>query len=246
MPSCSEETLEEIEPGKYFKQNVLVINYTAASCYNCGSWGAPLLHELEESDNVVAIAVHSLSDPMYTSTMLSFKSDRETGGEIPVFWVGNIKSTDEETTRNAVNLVKTYLAIAELDISYFIADTIMYVNVLSTFGIEQKGIYNLSVYLLEDGINGSSNAGFYRQSGTLLSYPNDDFTHDFVLRSSSAGNEAYGEMIVENPGKNQVITKSFSFNIDGNPKETIYPVAVLWKYEPDSNKPYYKFVNAAK
>ena len=246
LSACSETDQEVVEIRNYFKQKVLVINYTAASCYNCGSWGAPLIHDLEQSNDVVAICVHSLSDPMYSSSMLSFKSDRETGGEIPVFWVGDIKTTDEESTRKAVNLVKTNLAVAELEISYIIANTVMYVKVQSTFGFEHKGIYNLSVFLLEDGIDGSSHTGFYRQAGTLQSYPNDDFTHDYVLRSSSTGNEAYGDMIVENPGKNQVITKGFSFDIKNNPKENIYPIAVLWKYKPESDKPYYKFVNAIK
>lgn len=244
--ACAAEEQEVIETRNYFKQNVLVLNYTAASCYNCGSWGAPLIHDLEQSNDVIAICVHSLSDPMYSSSMLSFKSQRETGGEIPVFWVGDIKTTDEESTRNAVNLIKTNLAVAELELSYFITDTNMYVHVQSTFGFKHKGIYNLSVFLLEDGIDGSSSTGFYRQSGTLHSYPNNDFTHDYVLRSSSTGNEAYGEMIVENPGKNQVVTKSFSFDIKNNPKENIYPIAVLWKYDPESDKPLYKFVNAIK
>ena len=147
--ACSVEEPEAIEIRNYFKQNILVLNYTAASCYNCGLWGAPLIHDLEQSNDVIAICVHSLSDPMYSSSMLSFKSQRETGGEIPVFWVGNIKTTDEESTRNAVNLIKTNLAVAELEISYIIADTSMYVKVQSTFGFEHKGLYNLSVFYLK-------------------------------------------------------------------------------------------------
>jgi len=244
--ACSEEDQEVVESRNYFKQSVLVINYTAASCYNCGSWGAPLIHELEESDDVVTICVHSLSDPMYTPMMLSFKTDRETGGEIPVFWVGDIKTTDEKSTRNAVNIVKSNLAVAKLEISHNIIDTIMQVSIKSTFAFEHNGTYYLSVYLLEDGINGSSNSGFYRQAGTLHSYPNDDFTHDYVLRSSSIGNEAYGEMIIQNPGKDQVIFKEYDFDTKSYPRENIYPVAVLWEYNPESEKPHYKFVNAIK
>lgn len=244
--ACSEDDMEVNEPRNYFKQQVLVINYTAASCYNCGSWGAPLIHDLVESENIIAICVHSLSDPMYSSIMTSFKSDRETGGEIPVFWVGDIITTDEKSTKSAVNLVKSNLAVAELEISHDIIDTIMQVNIKSTFAFEHNGTYYLSVYLLEDGIDGSSNSGFYRQAGTWHSYPNDDFTHDYVLRRSSTGTEAYGEMIIQNPGKEQVIYKEYDIEINGHPGENIYPVAILWKYDPESDKPHYKFVNAIK
>lgn len=244
--ACSEKDQEVMESRNYFKQSVLVINYTAASCYNCGSWGALLIHDLEESDDVVTICVHSLSDPMYSPIMTSIKSQRETGGEIPAFWVGDIKTIDEKSTRSAVNLLKTNLAVAEIDISYNIIDTIMHVSVQSTFAFEHKGTYYLSVFLLEDGIDGSYNSGLYRQIGTLHSYPNDDFTHDYVLRSSSTGNEAYGEMIIQNQGKDHVIFKEYDFDISSYPRENIYPVAILWEYNPDSDKPHYIFVNAIK
>lgn len=244
--ACSKKDQEIVESIDFFDQWALVINYTAASCYNCGAWGAPLVHDLEKLDNVVAICAHSLSDPMYTPIMLSFKKDRESGGEIPVFWVGDVKTLDEENTRNAVNSIKTKHPAAGLEISHNIIDTIMNVSVKTTFSVSCKGVFYLSVFLLEDGIDGSYSSGLYRQIGTLHSYPNDDFTHDFVLRNASTGHEAYGEKIIEQPGKDQVIFNEYSFTINAYPKENIYPVAVLWEYNPVVAKPHYKFINTVK
>lgn len=244
--SCTKDNNDVAETIVYYDQWALVINYTAASCYNCGSWGAPLAHDLEKSDNVVVISVHSLSDPMYTPMMLKFKKDRETGGEIPVFWVGDIKTTDEESTRTAVKILKTNHPLAGLVINDTIIDTIMYVSVRSTFSFDVKADFYLSVFLLEDGIDGSYSSGFYRQIGTLHTYPNDDYTHDFVLRSSSVGAEAYGEKIIKNPNKDQVVANEYIFSIGAFQKDNVYPVAVLWKYDPENEKPFYKFINATK
>ena len=244
--ACSEKNEEVVEKIDFFDQWALIVNYTAASCYNCGAWGAPLVHELEKQDRVVAICAQSLSDPMYTPIMLSFKKDRESGGEIPAFWVGDVKTVDEESTRNAVNSIKTKHPAAGLEISYNIIDTSMNVIIKTTFSVASEGVFYLSVFLLEDGIDGSYFSGMYRQIGTLHSYPNDDFTHDFVLRSSSIGSEAYGEKIIEQPAKDEVISSEYVFSIKAYPKENIYPVAVLWEYIPDGGKPYYKYVNAVK
>ena len=106
--------------------------------------------------------------------------------------------------------------------------------------------FYLSVFLLEDGIDGSFSSGLYRQAGTLMSYPNDDYTHDFVLRLSATGSEAYGEKIVEHPEKGQVILREYSFPIKPYKKQNVYPVAVLWKYDPSGSKPYYKYINSIK
>jgi len=50
--SCTKDNSDDVETLVYYDQKVLVINYTAASCYNCGSWGAPLAHDLEKSDGL--------------------------------------------------------------------------------------------------------------------------------------------------------------------------------------------------
>ncbi len=244
--ACAKEDQEVEENSTYFDQWALVINYTAASCYNCGAWGAPLVHEIEESGKVVTICAHSLSDPMYTPIMLSFKKDRESGGEIPAFWVGDINTVDEVSTSLAVGLVKSNLPVAGLEISHTMTDTIMTVTVKSIFSVASTGEYYLSVFQLEDGIDGSYSSGLYRQSGTLHTYPNDDYTHDFVLRKSSVGKEAYGEKIIEQPEKDQVILNEYIFSTNTYPKGNVYPVAVLWKYDPSGSLPHYKFINAIK
>ena len=243
---CTKEQPEPTEIIDFPDQWVLIVNYTAASCYHCGAWGAPMLHDMYEQDKIVVISVHSLSDPMYTPLLLSFKEDRISGGELPVFWVGDVMCTDEENTRKTVSGLRTKQPAAGLEMDYSKTDTSFLVTIKTNFVVASEGSFYLNVYLLEDGIDGSYNSGFYRQLGTLQSYPDDDYTHDFVLRNTTTGNEAYGDKIVKNPQKDEEFINVFEISFSGYPAENVYPVAVLWEYNPISSEPNFKFINAAK
>ncbi len=225
------------------KQKGFAINYTATWCGHCGNWGAPLIHSYaKDAPDGVAICAHASGDPMNNSLYNSFTQDRTTGGGIPSFWVGDDKTTDKMAMKN---LLAKGDAIAGVDISYSKDGNTMKIKTKVKFFNAGSGDYYLSVLVLEDGIDGSSSAGQYKQSGTSQSYPNDDYKHDFVLRASSINGNAYGELIVSNPAKDKEISKDYSISLDAGWKN-VYPVAIIWKKESSGAAPQYKFINAIK
>jgi len=224
------------------KQKGFAINYTATWCGHCGNWGAPLIHDYgKDAADGVTICAHASGDPMNNALYGSFSADRTTGGGIPSFWVGDTKTTD----KNAMtNLLATGDAVAGVDYTYSVSGGVMTVKTSVKFFAAASGDYYLSVLVLEDGIDGSSSAGSYKQSGTSTSYPNDDYHHDFVLRASSINGNAYGEKIVSDPAKDKTIDKEYKISLDASWKNP-YAVAIIWKKESGA-APQYKFVNALK
>ena len=222
-------------------QNGFAINYTATWCGHCGDWGAPLIHDYAtDAPNGVAICAHASGDPMNNQLYSSFTADRTTGGGIPSFWVGDTKTNDGGAMKGLLNQASP----CGVDYKYSIADGVMTIDTKTKFFSAAQGDYYLSVLVLEDGINGNSTAGQYKQGGTSNSYPNDDYHHDFVLRASSVTGNAYGALIAQNPAVDFEIEKSYTINVDGswvNP----YAVCIIWELDP-SGTPQYKFVNSLK
>ncbi|MFO7722019.1 MAG: hypothetical protein R6V49_02245, partial [Bacteroidales bacterium] len=176
------------------EQWALAINYTATWCGYCGSWGAPLIKETGALPRVVAIAPHASSDPMYNQSLYSgFTSERETGGGIPSFWV-NDEKTGQNTTKSAAEAATALLPAAALGMKAEKVGTTYNVKVKAEWYTAGTGDYYLSVFLLEDGIDGSATSGAYKQSGT--SDPN--YEHYFVLRASATAG-VYGDVIASVP-----------------------------------------------
>lgn len=244
MVACKKEKNENSD-GSY-QQWALALNYTATWCSYCGSWGAPLMHDLYKYENVVCISVHTNGDPMYNDLYPDFNDDRETGGGIPAFWIGDKKTDNVPESHQVTKQLKEQDPVAGLHIESNRTDSILIVKITIVFNYNLDGEFYLSTYLLEDGIDGSSMAGGYNQSGTSASYPEDDYKHDYVLRASSNMANAYGEKIAESPSSNQTITNEFLFTIQKDWNQKVYPVAVLWKYNTSGSKPYYQYINAIK
>ena len=222
-------------------QKGFAINYTATWCGHCGNWGAPLIHDYaKDAPNGVAICAHASGDPMNNSLYNSFRQDRTTGGGIPSFWVGDQKTTDKSAMKN---LLASGNAVAGVDYSYTKEGNTIKVKAQVKFFGAGTGDYYLSVLVLEDGIDGSSTAGQYKQSGTSTSYPNDDYKHDFVLRASSINGNAYGELIASNPAKGFTVTKEYTISLDASWVNT-YPVCIIW--HKGTGTPSYEFVNSLK
>ncbi|MDB4303313.1 Omp28-related outer membrane protein [Desulfosarcina sp.] len=186
---------------------------------------------------VVAVATHADSDPMHNDLYDSFKNDRTTNNSIPAFWVGDVKTTDldEMTT------LLSQTPIAGIGITSSINGTTMTVNTQVKFFEDAEGEYYLSVLVLESGIDGSSSAGAYAQSGT--NSPNS-YQHDFVLRASSVEGNAYGELILTDPVNGGTTDNSFEILLNSAWNKSVYPVAILWKKD-ESSTPNYKYINAA-
>lgn len=232
-----EEPTETLVPTK--TQWGFALNYTATWCGPCGAWGAPLIHEFEEAGNVVAITAHSTGDPMYIAALYnSFENIRTSGGGIPSFWVGDIKTTAVGSMENL--LAQT--AIAGIALNSTMGSGTMTVKTKSEFFEDSPGDYYLVVLILESGIDGSGSAGDYAQNGTAAPAT---YKHDFVLRASSGNNNVYGEVIATDPAKGETISKDFTITIDPSWDNEVYAVAILWKKD-SSSIPKYKFINAVK
>jgi len=215
------------------------INYTATWCGPCGDWGAPLIHELSNVGDVVAITAHATGDPMFISSLYtSFDMDRPTGGGIPSFWIGDEKSTQVST----MNTLLQKIPIAGIAIESTKTDSSITVKTKTEFFVAGNGKYFLSVLILEDGIDGSSTAGDYEQNG--VENPTT-YKHDFVLRASSVSNNAYGEEIVNGPEQGAVIEKEYVITLNPDWDQHVYPVAILWHVDLFGS-PNFKFINAIK
>ncbi|MCF8332411.1 MAG: Omp28-related outer membrane protein [Bacteroidales bacterium] len=221
------------------------INYTATWCGPCGDWGAPLINDLNAEGKTVAITAHASGDPMYDSDLYnSFQQDRPGGGGIPSFWVGDTKSGSSSAISDLQNL-KSQTAVAGIDLDFNISGGSASVETAVKFFEQGTGDYYLSVFVLEDGIDGSSSAGQYEQSGTSNSYPNDDYEHNYVLRASSVNGQAYGELIATDPASGKTVNNSYDIPVDGQWTNNVYIAAILWNYESGAS-PSYKFINAYK
>lgn len=222
----------------------MAINYTATWCGPCGDWGAPLINDLNAEGKTVAITAHAGGDPMTNDLYGSLLADRTNGGGVPSFWVGDLKVSNSNAISELQNL-KSQNAVAGLAIDGKIGSSTAEVDVAVEFFEAGSGDYFLSVFILEDGIDGSSSAGQYKQNGTSNSYPNDDYRHNYVLRASSVADQAYGELIVTDPSNGETVNKSYEIALDGQWTNDLYPVAILWRYESGA-APQYHFINAIK
>lgn len=238
--SCNKDDVSKLDPQQVMY--ALGINYTATWCGPCGNWGAPLIHSIADVSpgKVVAMTVHASGDPMYLETLYGqFTADRTTGGGIPSFWVADLKvsSGDAESQTTA-----SLATIPDAGMDYAITRTgnNFNVNVQVKFFNAVQGDYYLSTLVLESGIDGSTNSGAFKQNG--VSNP-DTYKHDYVLRASATGN-AYGELITSGATADQTFDKTYDIALDLTWTNDVYVVCILWKYDPASAVPTYKFVNA--
>lgn len=247
--SCKKETIEpdppvppvpSLQPKQ--EQWGLAINYTAKWCSPCGSWGAPLIHNLSNQGKVVAVTNHASGDPMYNAALYSqMTADRITEGGIPAFWVGDIKTTSSNSMSTMTQL-KGQTPIAGIDMKTKRTNLSISIESQVKFFAAGTGDYYLSFWMLESGIDGSASSGAYAQAGT--SDPN--YKHDYVIRKSEG--PVYGEKIITNPQSGAKYDKNFTMTIDAAWTQEVYIVAVLWQYDANGNPankiPKYKYINA--
>lgn len=242
LVSCKKENNEEpndntLSPTK--SQWGFALNYTATWCGPCGNWGAPLIHDYADAGNVVAITAHASGDPMHIPALYSsFENVRTDGGGIPSFWVGDYKTTSISVMEDLLQQTP----IAGLAMSSENNGTSMKVNTKTEFFEESSGDFYLSVFILESGIDGSASAGQYSQNGTANP---TDYKHDFVLRASAHQNNAYGEMIIQNPAAGDISSNEFTIDLNESWENEVYAVAVLWR-KNSSGTPAYQFINAIR
>jgi len=232
-----DEDENKLEPTA--EQRGFAINYTATWCGPCGNWGAPRIHKYgDAAPHGAVITAHASGDPMYNAGLYSsFSSDRPTGGGIPSFWVGDNKGMGDGDMNT---LLASGDADAGIDFSFEKDGNKLTVKTKTKFFSPAAGDYYLSVLILEDGIDGSTSAGSYKQNGTANPAT---YKHDYVLRASSIDGSSYGEKVASNPSDGNTVENSYTFTLDGTWKD-VYPVAIVWR--KGSGAPSYHFVNAYK
>lgn len=215
------------------------LNYTASWCGPCGSWGAPLIHDFADAGNVVAITAHASGDPMHKSVLYNaLSSDRPTGGGIPAFYIGDIKSTSMSDLNNLLGQIPK----AGIALQYAREGSTMTIQTRTEFFSTHSGIFHLSVLILEDGIDGSPASGEYEQNGTATP---DTYEHDFVLRASAVPDMVYGEELAVDPSKGMQIDKNYSVALNSAWTGNVYPVAIIWE-KNSLGEPVFEYVNAVK
>jgi hypothetical protein len=250
--ACKKDEEEETDPNALNPtetQKGFAIEYTSTTCSLCGHYGGPTLHQFAKDAShgvVIALHVNGNSDPMANNTLsYGFSNDRPSGGGIPSFWIADKKADMKDQGAMKVYLDANKTAIAGIDIKYTKEGNKMKVETLTKFFAAGTGDYYLSVYILEDGIDGSSNAPQgYVQPGVSQSYPNDDYKHDFVMRAAS-NNNSMGELLVSNPAKDKEISKSYTIALDPSWNKKLYAVAVIWKFDMNGTIQY-SYVNSIR
>jgi len=240
ITSCKKDKEDEektLEPTQ--EQKGFAINYTATWCGPCGAWGAPLIHDYsEDAPNGAVICAHASNDPMNNDLYYSFRADRTTGGGIPSFWVGDVKTDASSAMTNLLNQPDPECGV---DYSYKVEDGKITVKTKVKFFEAGQGEYYLSVIILEDGIPGGSSApSNYQQNGAA-----SDYEHDFVLRASAEHGNAYGELIVTDPSSGKVIDGEYTIDLESS-WDDVYAVCIVWRKDTSSGRPYYKYVNSLK
>jgi hypothetical protein len=180
-------------------QNSMIVNTTQTGCTWCGYAGKPLLESIAQTytDKVAILNVHpgpsfsGVTDPMYSTAGLPLKTyfeklpDPLTGfPDIRVNFNTNIYGgganyttvLDEAlaaTPAAGVNLVQKYdAATSTLNVTYRV----------KSLGDLSGDMYNLALYLTEDGIEAPQATFDASNKGVLVG-----MTHDGVFRTASGG-----------------------------------------------------------
>lgn len=191
------------------KFRALVLEYTSTCCHYCGEWGHDTFENLitKFGQNIVPISIHrnlnTCTDPMLINALYNtFNAERPSG--LPSFAIN-----DASTMSNFSKLISTSIAndpwAATILAAKLSGDT-MIVNTATTFydnpvGDNWFGEWYINVFILENGINGNSSAGSYKQS---TDHDRPDYKHNYTLRTAANANSAYGLLLANGTTANPI------------------------------------------
>ncbi len=231
-------------PDPQKKQYALVLELTGTWCGACPG-AATTLHNLDGiyGSDMVPIAVHgSNGDPMEISCYSSFRSDRSSSS-FPSFFVPHERIGNNQSTVAAD--IDAQLAwspvVAGVDFITTKTGTELKVEAKVRFFEASDETFLLSIFLLENGIDGGPDAGAYKQTSGGTGY-----THEYVLRDCASGSIFWGESLnTSSVTPNQEFEKEHTFTI--NPEwnsDNVYVACVIWQVNTSGTPVQYLYVNA--
>lgn len=221
--SCGDTTVvENIPDGSvtsppisgYFKQRVLIEDYTGTWCGNCTRVSHAIEQAVSQSDKVVTVAIHNGNDPYHFSGIAPLKNLILPNSPLalPVSRLNRVTVwTFPEPTnvQQALDLTGNNSGLG-LAISSTLINNQIDVNIKMKFALNYTNL-KLVVYLLEDGL-----VYFQRNYTSYFNSVNPilDFEHNHVLRVAMT--DILGEAVQGNTNAGSVLTKSFSIPVPQN------------------------------
>lgn len=214
------KTVPEIEIGGDTIPHVILFEFTGWNCPNCPS-GHDMIHDLEEiyHESVKAIAIHAgfFAEPG-NDNYYDFRCD--VGDDLhkqfdntnifPSASVNNMNSSSLSASVEqwAIDFNTAYELANNEPEAFIMFDysnngTVLEADVKIEFANTLQGDFNLSVYVVENGIEDIQN-----NLGII-----EDYVHSHVLRASMS-NGIIGDLVETNPSAGTIFEKSFSLNID--------------------------------
>ncbi len=218
------------------KQWAFMGEVTATDCGICGYDGYNNFNLMKKnnSSRIVALAVHCNypTDSMVCYNMYStYCNSRPTGGGIPSFHIGDIK-TGYSVMQPYIDTLIKRSPEAQLKFTSKIEGNKMNVTSKIKFFKNVTGDYYVSYYLCENGIDGGPTATVgYKQSGGSSGYK-----HNNVVRALNS-TSAYGVKITTATSTPLNTMYDYSCSIDIAPnwvKSNLFVTAVIWKKNPDN------------
>lgn len=224
LNSCSEtnvkygkidESIDAPPISGLFKKRVLVEDFTGTWCGNCTRVAYGVEQLLEQSDKVVAVAVHNGDDPYHYKGIEPLRAQiyPETGDfPLPtarlnrtIFW----KFPVDINIQQAKNLTSNNCGLG-LALKSSIQNGKLNVDVNLKFAQDYSNL-KLVVYILEDGLiyNQVNYTSFYNNQNPVI-----NFVHNHVLRSVFTN--ILGDEITENTNAGSTVTRQFSSSLPNN------------------------------
>ncbi len=246
--SCNkyEEVRKSDDLTPSMQQRAFMGEVTSTTCGICGSSGYNNFNLMKKNNSgkLIALAFHCNfpQDSMQSPLLYSYEGSRKTGGGIPSFHIGDIKTPTSGMQPYIDTLLKKSPEAQLKFKAEYVGDKVNITSKIKFFK-NVSGDYFVSFYLCENNIDGGATAGpGYKQSSGAA-----DYKHNNVVRAGNANSNAYGEKIntANNTAANSIF--DYSCSIDINPrwkKENLFVTAVIWKKNPDNTAEcQYQFVN---
>lgn len=226
------------------ERKVLLLEFTAAWCPPCGSWGNELFHHMIDtySGQVVPLASHGSfqqPDSMTNKYSNAFHTNFPINGW-PHFYVGSLSTGTSMDIQDEMDQYQSRPVVANGATTYTIGAENIAVKAQGKFFQSAQGDYYLAVYVLENGIPGGDNDpnGFDQQGDNSQHY-----VHDHVLRTG-ASEDIFGDLLAS--GEISLGTKmEFDYTIPIDPAWTLQHIELIGIiFEKHGST--YNYVNAWK